>query len=175
MPQFQLKYCVLILGISLLSSFISAKIITFYTFDHILDAYSEISPANVDSPTPESKDALIEHLQLYEQNRVTPILVVLAILTSFITLLFGIVFSHQLAGPIYRLILYFQQKRWYREPLTLRKNDELQFLVAHINLLRNMRKDAFHQILAHCNDIKPSLSEDEWLLINQLLERMTPK
>jgi len=106
------------------------------------------------------------------------LLINILIITPFFILL-GILLSHKIAGPIYRISKYIDSLRSgdYSRGLTLRKRDELKGLAKKVSLLRDRLVENRDERIVIADDIaaslqKQGLQQNELDIIKAKLEQL---
>ena len=72
-----------------------------------------------------------------------PVLTICILLIGIITIIYGMILSHTMAGPLYRLRIELKKMTEgdYSGAMTLRKNDAFQSLVEDVNNLKKALRD----------------------------------
>lgn len=171
-PDFQYR---LIRKIAVLAGLIIVMSLSFLVLVHYL--YGDIQLELIQPDPFESSDGIST---FYEQKTLLgllwPVLGICLIVTLVATFLFGIVISHRMAGPVFRMrgILAEMGEGDLRGEGRLRRKDDFKSLAEEINVLKKKWRSSIEELRNLCKQMDsedPIQQKAHMKLIKELLSR----
>jgi hypothetical protein len=171
-PQFQyglIRKIAILAGLMVLMSF------AFLTLVHYL--YGDI---RLELIQPDPFD-MSEGLKTVEENKTLtellwPVLAGCLFLTIVVTFFYGVIISHRMAGPVFRLrrILSEMAEGELRGDVQVREKDDFQHLAHKINDLKTHLRNSFETLQNLCNEIEsgdPGRQKAQFIEMKNMLSK----
>ncbi len=175
---FQIKYTLLVFFLTLMACLTSSYFISSWSLNRYMKLANRLTPlSQIDSIQKHSHITLnlLQTLQRYDQERIKPLLWWLSIISSFLAAVMIFFLTHRIAGPLFRIYIYFKEGKWYKHPLIIRNEDDLQSVVSEINLTRDQRNYKISKIQQSLEHLVGKIPQDKADSLIGKLEQMRPQ
>jgi len=175
LPKFQLRYCCLFFIITLFTTFAISYAILYYAEQRNSGFINKLIHTVNNAENTKGVSRIIRSIKTSMHGQIKYvhfILISLSVLSSVIVFIGGLFITHRIAGPLFRITEYFDQNKWLKEPLAVRKEDEFEFLTNDINTLRNNRLYRIEQVQQQLEDLLKVNSDPELMEIIQNIKRI---